>query len=294
MLFSELDVLNRPGTLTSYRESVERVVEVMRQRLEEELPLEELAEIARLSSYHFVRVFRSLTGLPPCHFLGALRLERAKRLLLTTEDSVTEICFAVGYGSLGTFTSRFTQLVGLSPSRFRQLARAAGLPSLEELPARLYPLFHGPGGVPIDGRLEAADGLIFIGLFPHAIPQSRPLGCAIAMGAGPFQVLAPGDGRFHLFAVGMGWPRVAGDLLSEQNAREVGRAGPLTLRGSRVRGRTLLRLRPPDPLDPPLLLTLPLLIAERLSALEAAQGAMPDGAAGEVAAGPEAAPLPAM
>ena len=291
MLFSELDAMNRPGTLTSYREAVERVVEVMRGRLEEDLPLEELAEIAHLSPFHFVRVFRSLTGLPPCQFLSALRLERAKRLLLTSDDSVTEICFTVGYGSLGTFTSRFTQLVGLSPSRFRHLARAAGLPSLEELPARLYPLFHGPGGSEIDGRLEAADGLIFIGLFQHAIPQGRPLGCAIATGAGPFQVLAPGDGRFHLFAVGMGWPRVTGDLISDQNAREVGRAGPLTLRGRRVWGRTLLRLRPSDPLDPPLLLTLPLLIAERLSALEAAQGAA---SVPVEPAGHELAPPPAM
>lgn len=273
MIFSELDVHNRPETVLAYREAVERVIDEMRRRLSEELPLEELAEIACISPYHFLRIFRSLTGLPPCQFLGALRLEKAKRLLLESDRSVTEICLDVGYGSLGSFTSRFTQLVGLSPSRFRQLSQAGGLPSLEELPARLFPLFQGPGGVDVAGPLEASDGLIFIGLFEHAIPQGRPLGCGIAMGPGSFHLAAPGDGRFHLFALGMEWPRNPGEILSDQSPCEVGRAGPVTIRDGQVLGSTALRMRAPDPLDPPLLLTLPLLIAEKLAALEAAERA---------------------
>jgi AraC-like DNA-binding protein len=273
VIFSELDVHNRPETVLAYRDAVERVIDEMRRRLSEELPLEELAEIACISPYHFLRIFRTLTGLPPCQFLGALRLEKAKRLLLESDRSVTEICLDVGYGSLGSFTSRFTQLVGLSPSRFRQLSHAAGLPSLEELPARLFPLFQGPGGIDVTGPLEASDGLIFIGLFEHAIPQGRPLGCAIATGPGEYHLAAPGDGRFHLFAVGMGWPQGPGEILSDQSAHEVGRAGPVTIRDGQVRGSTALRMRAPDPLDPPLLLTLPLLIAERLAALEAAERA---------------------
>ncbi len=111
--FSHASALHGPA--------IERVISAMRGRVGDTLPLHAMAEIAHLSPYHFARVFRQVTGIPPGEFLGALRLERAKQLLLTTDLSVTEICFEVGYGSLGTFTSRFTRLVGLPPGRTRRL-----------------------------------------------------------------------------------------------------------------------------------------------------------------------------
>jgi AraC-like DNA-binding protein len=64
--------------------------------------------IAHLSPYHFARTFRRITGIPPGEFLGALRLQRAKELLLTTDLFTSEVCYEVGYASFGTFTSRFT------------------------------------------------------------------------------------------------------------------------------------------------------------------------------------------
>lgn len=91
----------------------------MRERVDDTLPLHAMAEIAHLSPYLFTRAFRQFTGIPPGEFLATLRLERAKQLLLTTDLSVAEICFEVGYNSLGTFTTRFTRLVGLSPGRVR-------------------------------------------------------------------------------------------------------------------------------------------------------------------------------
>jgi AraC family transcriptional regulator len=92
--------------------AVERVLATMRERLDEDLTLHVMADVARLSPYHFTRVFRHVTGIPPCEFLTALRLQEAKRLLLTTGLSVTDVCFEVGYSSLGTFTTRFTHLIG--------------------------------------------------------------------------------------------------------------------------------------------------------------------------------------
>ena len=86
--------------------------------------LAQMAEVACLSPFHFARVFRQATGIPPAAFFAALQLDRAKRLLLETELSVTEICFALGYASLGTFTTRFAARVGVPPGRFRRLARA--------------------------------------------------------------------------------------------------------------------------------------------------------------------------
>jgi AraC family transcriptional regulator len=101
-----------PGTGASHLEAVERVIVAMRERVDNTLPLYAMAEIAHLSPYHFARTFRQVTGIPPGEFLGNLRLQRAKELLLTTDLSASEVCFEVGYASLGTFTTRFTQLVG--------------------------------------------------------------------------------------------------------------------------------------------------------------------------------------
>ncbi|HEX5548326.1 MAG TPA: AraC family transcriptional regulator, partial [Ktedonobacterales bacterium] len=65
----------RPATLTAYGQTVERVIQSMRIHLSEPLSLEEMAEIAYLSPFHFNRVFRSITDIPPGEFLASLRLE---------------------------------------------------------------------------------------------------------------------------------------------------------------------------------------------------------------------------
>src|ERR687894_27146 len=115
----ESDLFSDVGA--SHRATVERVVTEMRDRVDATLSLRAMAEIAHLSPHHFARTFRRVTGIPPGAFLGALRLQRAKELLLTTDLSASEVCYEVGYASLGTFTSRFTQLVGVSPGRMRRL-----------------------------------------------------------------------------------------------------------------------------------------------------------------------------
>lgn len=92
----------------SHRTILERVVAEMRERVNETLSLCVMTEVAHLSPYHFARTFRRITGIPPGDFLGALRLQRAKELLLTTDLFTSEVCYEVGYASFGTFTSRFT------------------------------------------------------------------------------------------------------------------------------------------------------------------------------------------
>ena len=106
----------------AHASAVERVVATMRERLGEALTLQDLADVAHLSPYYFARVFRDMTGIPPAEYLAALRVQEAKRLLLTTQASVTDVCFEVGYTGLGTFTARFARLVGVSPGRLRRRA----------------------------------------------------------------------------------------------------------------------------------------------------------------------------
>lgn len=75
--------------------------------------------MAALSKYHFHRLFSATYGRTPATHLTERRIERAQDLLRSTNLSITEVCFAVGYSSLGSFSSRFTQMVGESPSAFQ-------------------------------------------------------------------------------------------------------------------------------------------------------------------------------
>jgi AraC-like DNA-binding protein len=86
------------------------------------LSIPALARIALVSEAHFIRTFRATFGETPHHYLQRRRVERAMALLRNTDHSVTDICFAVGFSSLGTFSRTFRDIVGRSPSAFRQQA----------------------------------------------------------------------------------------------------------------------------------------------------------------------------
>lgn len=85
------------------------------------LPLDvpALAAVALMSTGHFARSFRAAFGETPYSYLMTRRVERAKALLRRGDMSVTDVCFAVGCTSLGSFSSRFTELVGETPSAYR-------------------------------------------------------------------------------------------------------------------------------------------------------------------------------
>jgi len=83
------------------------------------LDVEALARAALMSSAHFSRQFRAAYGETPYGYLMTRRIERAKALLRRDDVSVTEVCMAVGCTSLGSFSSRFTKLVGETPTAYR-------------------------------------------------------------------------------------------------------------------------------------------------------------------------------
>jgi AraC-like DNA-binding protein len=85
-----------------------------------------LARIALVSEAHFIRTFRATFGETPHRYLQRRRVERAMALLRNTDRSVTDICFAVGFASLGTFSRTFLDIVGQSPSVFRRRAPKPG------------------------------------------------------------------------------------------------------------------------------------------------------------------------
>lgn len=95
------------------------------------LDVEALAAGAHMSAGHLSREFKKAYGEPPYAYLMTRRVERAMTMLRRGDLSVTEVCFAVGFSSLGTFSTRFTELVGVPPSTYKREAAAAteGIPA---------------------------------------------------------------------------------------------------------------------------------------------------------------------
>ena len=87
---------------------------------QEPLSLSEIAQCSYMSPYHFLRVFKDTYGETPNEFLIRLRVEQAKKMLITENYSVSEICERVGYTSLGSFSSLFLKQVGMAPTLYRR------------------------------------------------------------------------------------------------------------------------------------------------------------------------------
>jgi AraC-like DNA-binding protein len=87
------------------------------------LSVAEIAAQAGLSPFRFIRLFRALFGTTPHQYRMDARLQRARELLITTERAVTDVCFDVGFTSLGSFTTLFTRRIGAPPSQFRRRTR---------------------------------------------------------------------------------------------------------------------------------------------------------------------------
>jgi transcriptional regulator GlxA family with amidase domain len=110
--------------------TLRRVRDRMDRDYAQPLDVEALARGAHMSAGHLSREFKAAYGESPYSYLMTRRIERAMALLQATDLSVTDVCFAVGCSSLGTFSTRFTELVGMPPSAYRrEAARSAdGMP----------------------------------------------------------------------------------------------------------------------------------------------------------------------
>jgi transcriptional regulator GlxA family with amidase domain len=117
-----------------------RARDVMDRDYAQPLDVPALANVALMSSGHFSRSFRAAFGETPYSYLMTRRVERAKALLRRGDMSVTDVCVAVGCTSLGSFSSRFTELVGESPSAYRARRHEAGA----AIPACVAKIFTRP------------------------------------------------------------------------------------------------------------------------------------------------------
>jgi AraC family transcriptional regulator len=252
----------RESTSRLHYESVKRAIAAMRGQIGQPLSLRSLAKIGFASPYHFTRTFRSVTGLPPLHFLSALRLDAARTLLLHTPSKVIDICYDVGYSSVGTFTRRFTGSFGVSPRQFRALAQSQAHRAIHSHHVSHHVFSESqaelPSGPSISGHVMMPigfTGIVCVGLFATPIPQSKPLACTIAAPNGDYQMQDAPQGKSFLFALGMELPIQTRDCFCHDSVLRAGGQG-LCISGSNVSGEPDLILRAPLPTDPPILLFL--------------------------------------
>ncbi len=265
----ETEPIINEDTIASHRRAVESVITSARERLCEPISLQDMSRVAYISTFHFNRVFHQITGLPPAKFISAMRLDEAKRLLLNTDRSITDISFEVGYNSLSTFTRRFTQRVGLGPREFRYLAERITPASVESLCTHYAELNGRATPHSVEGFVDlpkSDERPIFVGLFHAHIPQSRPAGGALLTSPGAFCIGPVPDGIYHLLAAAL--PPLTdtlGYLLPDSANLLVGAGnGPVIVRQGRADGLFTISLRPMALTDPPLLVSLPFLLADRL------------------------------
>jgi AraC-like DNA-binding protein len=220
------------------------VIEAMRENLGEPLTVDDMARTAMFSKFHFSRFFQRATGVSPGRFLSAMRMHAAKQLLVDTSLTVTEISQRVGYTSVGTFSSRFTHSVGVSPTTYRQLR---GFTPAAAAPKRGTPV---PRSATIRGEVRAGLpdrlGLIFVGLFADPVPRGQPVSCTVLHHAGEFQLAGVPDGTWYLLAhsVAAGLEEAVSGPLAADQTLCLGRLGPIKIGPATGTPRADVRLQP--------------------------------------------------
>lgn len=178
--------------------AVKRAITTMRENLGEPLTVDDLARSAMFSKFHFTRIFQRVTGVSPGRFLSALRLQQAQRLLVSTTLNVADISQQVGYNSVGTFSSRFSRSVGMSPTTYR---RSAGFAT--HIACDPHDGDRAAATARVHGRIAAHDDeprLVFAGLFESRIPEGRPVCCDVLTQPGLFTLNKVPAGTWHLLA----------------------------------------------------------------------------------------------
>jgi AraC-like DNA-binding protein len=187
------------------RDPVAEAARFLTLRANEPITLGDMAEHVSYSPFHLCRIFQRRLGVPPGQFLAAARFQRAKRLLLESDENVAEVCFAVGFASVGTFTSRFTAAVGATPREFRRLPHI-----LTSSPPRPVVVSGGsPGGGVVTGSvgLSAAAAAevgsaagVYVGLFPRRAARGTPVAGALLGEDREFTLTGLPRGRYWLLA----------------------------------------------------------------------------------------------
>ena len=244
---------------------IDEVIAYIHQHLDEPLLLDRLAKEVSYSPYHFTRIFKARVGLPPLYFVSAARLQKAKDLLLRTNLSIRDIALEIGQQSLGTFTTRFTERVGVTPSSFRNSSAEAEtlFHSLRQLEDWRGPQRMAQAYGRISGTIHAIvpfEGVILIGLFPKPIPEGLPQYGTLLSSLGDFCFTDVKPGVYYLMATSVSWGAQAIDFLLPHTTLRTRSHKPLLVETGAAVPHQHVMLDLPSPDDPPILVSLPLLM----------------------------------
>lgn len=234
---------------------IQCAVKTIRERYSEPLTLDELAHAAMVSKFHFLRTFRRITGVTPGRFLSAVRLHEAKILLVSTSLNVSDIGAQVGYSSTGSFTRRFSESVGCSPTQYRHNSLGAVQPTAR----RIQLVTDGPR--PDDeGTISGVarnpygtDSSIYIGVFESPILERSPAARATIAHSGQFRITGVPRGTWYVHAVAQEAPGSDGSAVGPPLA---GATGPVIV-GAGADPVVKMTLRPLGWANPPILFALP-------------------------------------
>lgn len=254
---------------------MDQVIGYIHRHLFDPMPLERLASHISYSPSHFTRLFKEKTGLSPLYYISSLRLSRAKHLLLTTDYSIRDISLEIGQQSLGTFTTRFTKRVGVTPSEFRQSRSEASrharelqnLPTWDDPAVTLLSEPHLPAWAQLHGQVEPVvpfDGFVLIGLFAKPIPEGLPPYGTLLPKPGPFCFSGVKPGTYYLMATTLNWGMDAVDMLLPQATLRTRTRSPITVKPGEPVPYLHTLLHEPSPDDPPILISLPVLMNQFL------------------------------
>lgn len=244
---------------------VDKVISYILEQIDEPLSLSDLSRHAGYSPYHFSRLFKLRLGMPPLYYVSLLRLQRAKELLLHTPLPVRDIGLAIGQQSLGTFSTRFTERVGVTPAEFRRQALHTDrqlldlqMPDVWKMP--LPALGHQAR---VQGVVQSEipfHGVIFLGLFARPIPEGVPLYGTLASQLGEFCIPDVKPGIYYLMATAVSWDTQASDILLPHATLRTRSHNPVIVATDSSVVHRQVTLYPPRLDDPPILVSLPLLM----------------------------------
>lgn len=251
--------------MTNQYSEIDEVISYIHQHMDEPLTLSRLASHVAYSPYHFTRIFKRRIGLSPLYYVSSLRLQKAKDLLLRTNWSVRDIGLTIGQQSLGTFTTRFTERVGVSPSEFRNSTMQAEnyFRSLQKLDdwSTSHPIADQYAR--IEGTIQSSvpfEGVILIGLFAKPIPEGLPLYGTLLSSLRNFCFTGVKPGTYYLMATSVSWETQAMDFLLPHTTLRTRSKEPIIVKPNSSIPHQQVMLHVPHPDDPPILISLPLLM----------------------------------
>lgn len=248
---------------------IDDVITYIHAHLNEPLLLSDLAQLAAYSPYHFSRIFKLKTGLSPLYYVSSLKLQRAKELLLHTDLTIRDIGMEIGQQSLGTFTTRFTEKVGITPSQFRKSPKQVNryLQSLKNHVNLVLPIIENQYNR-VHGILEAEEpfhGIILVGLFTKPIPEGLPQYGTVLSSLGHFHFTNVRPGTYFLMATAISLEMTTKEILVPQQNLRAKIDHPINVAPKKVLSQQRLFLRKPRIEDPPILISLPLLMKNFLT-----------------------------